>query len=108
MMKNFALIGAVGFIAPRHMKAIGDMENRLVAALDPNDGVGIIDTYLPNADFFIEFERFDRHIDKLRCQGVKSITSASARPITCTMPISASHCVTRLTPSVRNTNSKNV
>ena len=65
-MKKFALIGAAGYIAPRHMKAIRDTGNELVAALDPNDSVGIIDSYFPDADFFTEFERFDRHIDKLR------------------------------------------
>jgi UDP-N-acetyl-2-amino-2-deoxyglucuronate dehydrogenase len=65
-MKNFALIGAAGYIAVRHMKAIKDTGNNLVAALDKNDSVGIIDNYFPNADFFVEFERFDRHIDKLR------------------------------------------
>ena len=64
--KNFALIGAAGYIAPRHMKAIKDTGNDLVAALDKNDSVGIIDSYFPNANFFTEFERFDRHIDKLR------------------------------------------
>jgi len=65
-MKNFALIGAAGYIAPRHMKAIKDTGNNLVAALDTNDSVGIIDSHFPNADFFTEFERFDRHVDKLR------------------------------------------
>ena len=65
-MKNFALIGAAGYIAPRHMKAIKDTGNDLVAALDINDSVGIIDSHFPDADFFTEFERFDRHIDKLR------------------------------------------
>jgi len=64
--KNFALIGAAGYIAPRHMKAIKDTGNDLVAALDKNDSVGIIDSYFPNANFFTEFERFDRHIDNLR------------------------------------------
>ncbi|MFZ4521679.1 MAG: Gfo/Idh/MocA family oxidoreductase [Bacteroidales bacterium] len=63
---NFALIGAAGYIAPRHMKAIRDTGNQLVCALDPYDGVGVIDSYFPNADFFIEPERFDRHLDKLR------------------------------------------
>ncbi|RBP20315.1 UDP-N-acetyl-2-amino-2-deoxyglucuronate dehydrogenase [Marinobacter pelagius] len=66
MTKKFALIGAAGYIAPRHMKAIKDTGNSLVAALDKNDSVGIIDSYFPEADFFTEFERFDRHIDKLR------------------------------------------
>jgi len=64
-MKNFALIGAAGFVAPRHMKAITETGNRLIAAYDPNDSVGIIDTYAPDAHFFTEFERFDRHVDKL-------------------------------------------
>jgi UDP-N-acetyl-2-amino-2-deoxyglucuronate dehydrogenase len=63
---NFALIGAAGYIAPRHMKAIKETGNQLVCALDPYDGVGIIDSYFPEADFFIEPERFDRHLDKLR------------------------------------------
>lgn len=65
-VKNFALIGAAGYIAPRHMKAIRDTGNNLVCALDPYDGVGIIDSFFPGADFFIEPERFDRHLDKLR------------------------------------------
>jgi UDP-N-acetyl-2-amino-2-deoxyglucuronate dehydrogenase len=68
-MKNFALIGAAGYIAPRHMQAIRDTGHRLVAALDPNDSVGIIDSYFPEAHFFTEFERFDRHVDKLRRRG---------------------------------------
>lgn len=63
---NFALVGAAGYIAPRHMKAIKETGNNLECALDPYDGVGIIDSYFPNADFFIEPERFDRHLDKLR------------------------------------------
>lgn len=70
-MKDFALIGAAGYIAPRHMKAIQDTNNRLVAAMDSFDSVGIIDSYFPNADFFTEFERFDRHIDKLKRNGKK-------------------------------------
>lgn len=65
-MKNFAIIGAAGYIAPRHMKAIQDTDNNLEAALDTNDSVGILDSYFPEAKFFTEFERFDRHIDKLR------------------------------------------
>ena len=65
-MKNFAIIGAAGYIAPRHMQAIKATNNNLVAALDRNDSVGIIDSYFPDADFFTEFERFDRHLDKLR------------------------------------------
>jgi UDP-N-acetyl-2-amino-2-deoxyglucuronate dehydrogenase len=70
-MKNFALIGAAGYIAPRHMKAIKDTGNNLVAALDKHDNVGILDSYFPNADFFTEFERFDRHLDKLKRRGTK-------------------------------------
>ena len=68
-MPNFVLIGAGGYVAPRHMKAIRDTGNRLVAAYDKNDSVGIIDSYFPDADFFTEFERFDRHIEKLRRSG---------------------------------------
>ena len=63
------MIGAAGYIAPRHMRAIRDTGNSLVAALDPNDSVGVIDSHFPDANFFTEFERFDRHIDKLRRQG---------------------------------------
>ena len=65
-MKNFALIGAAGYIAPRHMKAIKETNNNLIVALDKCDSVGIIDSYFPDADFFTEFERFDRHVDKLK------------------------------------------
>ena len=68
-MKNFALIGAAGYIAPRHMKAIKAAGQHLVAALDPNDSVGVIDSYFPESDFFTEFERFDRHVDKMRRSG---------------------------------------
>src|SRR3990167_9579591 len=68
-MKNFALIGAAGYIAPRHMQAIKATGNNLVAAYDPNDSVGVIDSHFPDADFFTEFERFDRHIDKRRRAG---------------------------------------
>jgi len=70
-MKDFALIGAAGYIAPRHLKAIKNTGNNLVAAYDPFDSVGIIDSYFPNADFFVEFERFDRHIDKLKRKNEK-------------------------------------
>jgi UDP-N-acetyl-2-amino-2-deoxyglucuronate dehydrogenase len=76
MKKDFALIGAAGYIAPRHMQAIKETGNALVAALDRNDSVGIIDSYFPDADFFTEYERFDRHIDLLRRQG-KGIDYAS-------------------------------
>lgn len=70
-MKTFALIGVAGYIAPRHLQAIRDTGNRLVAALDKFDSVGIIDSYFPEADFFTEFERFDRHLDKLKREGRK-------------------------------------
>jgi UDP-N-acetyl-2-amino-2-deoxyglucuronate dehydrogenase len=68
-MKNFALIGVAGYIAPRHLQAIRDTGNNLVAALDKFDSVGILDSYFPKADFFVEFERFDRHIEKLKRLG---------------------------------------
>ena len=79
-MKNFALIGAAGYIAPRHMKAIKATGNELVAALDKNDSVGIIDSYFPSADFFVEFERFDRHIDLLKRKGTHIEYVAIASP----------------------------
>lgn len=69
MSRNFAIIGVAGYIAVRHLKAIRETGNSLLAAMDPSDSVGIIDSYFPEADFFVEFERFDRHIDKLRRQG---------------------------------------
>ncbi|HTH57349.1 MAG TPA: Gfo/Idh/MocA family oxidoreductase [Cyclobacteriaceae bacterium] len=68
-MKNFAMIGAAGYIAPRHLQAIKDTGNSLLAAMDKFDSVGIMDSYFPHADFFTEFERFDRHIEKLRRMG---------------------------------------
>lgn len=65
-MRNFALIGVAGYVAPRHLKAIHDTGNRLVAALDPHDSVGVLDRYFTEVHFFREFERFDRHLEKLR------------------------------------------
>jgi UDP-N-acetyl-2-amino-2-deoxyglucuronate dehydrogenase len=65
-MKNFTLIGTAGFIAPRHLKAIKETNNNLIAALDKFDSVGIIDSFFPKASFFTEFERFDRHVEKLK------------------------------------------
>jgi len=65
-MKNFALTGVAGYIAPRHLQAIKDTGNRLVAATDPHDSVGILDKYFPGSSFFTEYERFDRHLEKLR------------------------------------------
>jgi UDP-N-acetyl-2-amino-2-deoxyglucuronate dehydrogenase len=79
-MKRFALIGAGGYIAPRHLKAIKETGNELVAALDKSDSVGIMDSFFPDAHFFTEFERFDRHIEKLRRQkgeGVDYVTICS-------------------------------
>ena len=67
--KNFAIIGVAGYIAVRHLKAIKDTGNLLLAALDKFDSVGLIDNYFPDSDFFVEFERFDRHIDKLHRSG---------------------------------------
>jgi UDP-N-acetyl-2-amino-2-deoxyglucuronate dehydrogenase len=69
--KNFALIGVAGYVAVRHLRAIKDTGNHLVATLDKFDCVGIIDDFFPNADFFVEYERFDRHLDKLRRLGKK-------------------------------------
>lgn len=69
-MKNFAMIGVGGYVAPRHLKAIKDTGNNLIAALDKNDSVGILDSYFPEADFFTEFERFDRHLEKLKRKDV--------------------------------------
>ena len=66
---TFGLLGAAGYIAPRHMSAIKDVGGQLLAAFDPNDSVGILDSYFPEAQFFTEFERFDRHIDKLKRTG---------------------------------------
>lgn len=72
-MKNFALIGAAGYIAPRHMKAIKETGNTLVAALDKYDGIGIMDSHFPEAHFFTEFERFDRFVDKFHRENDRKI-----------------------------------
>ena len=71
--KRFALIGASGYIAPRHMQAITETNNELIAALDPYDGIGIMDSHFPQASFFTEFERFDRFIDKYHRENEKKI-----------------------------------
>lgn len=71
--KKFALIGAAGYIAPRHMKAIKETGNELIAALDPYDGIGIMDSHFPEAEFFTEFEQFDRFIDKWHRKSGKKI-----------------------------------
>ncbi|WOH48847.1 Gfo/Idh/MocA family oxidoreductase [Bradyrhizobium sp. sBnM-33] len=70
-MKTYALIGAAGYIAPRHMRAMADTGGKLAVAYDPNDSVGIIDSHFPDAGFFTEFELFDRHVDRLRRRGSK-------------------------------------
>jgi len=66
---HFAIIGTAGYVAPRHLQAISETGHQLVAAYDPNDSVGILDRYFPNASFFTEYERFDRHLEKLKRQG---------------------------------------
>jgi UDP-N-acetyl-2-amino-2-deoxyglucuronate dehydrogenase len=71
-MKNFAIIGAGGYVAPRHLQAIKETGNRLVAAMDIHDSVGVLDSYFPEADFFTAFERFDRHLEKLKREGIKT------------------------------------
>ena len=76
-MKKFALIGAAGYIAPRHMKAIKDTGNTLVGVLDKCDSIGIIDSYFPEASFFTEFERFDRFVDKWHRENDKKIEYVS-------------------------------
>ena len=68
-MKNFAITGVAGYIAPRHLRAIRDTGNRLVVAVDPHDAVGILDSYFEDVSYFREFERFDRHVEKLRKRG---------------------------------------
>lgn len=78
-MKKFALIGAAGFVAPRHLRAIKETGNALLAAFDPKDSVGVIDSYFPEADFFTEFERFDRHLEKCKrgSQGIDYLSVCS-------------------------------
>ena len=66
MSKNFAVVGVGGYVAPRHLKAIQETGNRLIAAVDPNDSVGVLDRYSYDVRYFREIERFDRHLDKLR------------------------------------------
>ncbi len=76
-MKNFAITGVAGFVAPRHLKAIKETGNQLLSAFDPNDSVGVIDSYFPKARFFTEFERFDRHVEKLRLEQQQSVNYVS-------------------------------
>jgi UDP-N-acetyl-2-amino-2-deoxyglucuronate dehydrogenase len=70
-VKNFALIGAAGYIAPRHLKAIKETGNNLIAAVDINDSVGIMDSFFPNSEFFTEFEGFSAYVDDLLIAGTK-------------------------------------
>lgn len=79
-MNHFALIGAAGYVAPRHMRAIRDTGNVLLAALDKNDSVGVIDSYFPDAAFFTEFERFDRHLSRLKRNGIHTDYVAVCSP----------------------------
>ena len=69
MIKSYALIGAAGYVAPRHLRAIKETGGVLKAAVDRSNSVGVIDSYFPDAHFFTEFERFDRHIDLMRRKG---------------------------------------
>jgi len=71
-MKNFALTGVAGYVAPRHLRAIKDTGNNLIAAIDPHDSVGVLDSFFPQASFFTEIERFDRHLEKLRRSNQKN------------------------------------
>lgn len=70
-MTTYALIGAAGYIAPRHMRAMADTGGKLAVAYDPNDSVGVMDSHFPDAEFFTEFEQFDRHLDEMRRHGSK-------------------------------------
>ena len=79
-MKSYALIGAAGYIAPRHMRAIASTGGSLVVAYDPNDSVGVIDSHFPDAEFFTEFELFDRYMDQLRRRGAKIDYAAICSP----------------------------
>ena len=104
MGKNFAITGVGGYIAPRHLKAIRDTGNRLCAALDPSDSVGLLDQYSFDVAFFTEFERFDRHVEKLHAAivWIASTTSQSACRTTCTTPTCVSPCGPEPTPSARS------
>ena len=76
-MKNFGIVGVAGFVAARHLNAIKETGNSLVAAMDKFDSVGIIDSYFPKADFFVEFERFDRHLEKLKYENNRELDYVS-------------------------------
>jgi hypothetical protein len=99
---DFGLVGAAGYVAPRHLRAIKAIGGCLKVAFDLNDSVGILDSYFPSASFFTEFERFDRHVDLLRRTGKKSIIFRSVRQTIFTMLIADSHYARILTQSAKN------
>lgn len=101
-MKNFAIIGVAGYIAPKHLDAIQKTGNHLLAAFDLSDSVGIMDRYFPKADFFTEYERFDRHLELLKERGSQLITSLFAAQIICTMHIYGSVCASAPMLSAKN------
>ena len=88
-MKTYGLIGAAGYIAPRHMRAMADTGGKLVVAYDPNDSVGIMDSHFPDAEFFTEFELFDRHVDNCAAAAARSTTWQYARRTICMTRIAA-------------------
>ena len=79
-MKTYALIGAAGYIAPRHMRAMADTGGKLAVAYDTNNSVGVMDSHFPEAEFFTEFEQFDRHLDRMRRRGTKIDYTAICSP----------------------------
>lgn len=104
MSFNFALIGAGGFVAPRHLKAIQDTGNRLLAATDPHDAVGILDKFSFDVRFFPEIERFDRQLEKLRRGPEENrvhFVSICSRT-TCTTPTCAWRFAWVRTPSAKS------
>ena len=109
-MKNFAIIGVGGYVAPRHLKAIYETGNNLIAAYDTSDSVGVLDSYFPATSFFTEMELFDRHCTKAKNRGEQldyvSICTPNylhdAPPTICTMHTHAMRCVSAPTSSARN------
>lgn len=101
-MKNFAIIGVAGYIAPRHLRAIQATGNQLISAYDPHDSVGIIDSYFPEASFFTEQELFDRHNSKLRGTPKQLDYISVCSPTTSTTPIVATLCALGRKSSARN------
>ncbi len=101
-MKKFAIIGVAGYIAPRHLQAIRDTNNTVVAALDKSDTVGIMDSYFPQAQFFTEFERFDRQLDKMKRQGNAVDYVSICSPNYLHDSHIRLHCARALMPSAKN------